>query len=84
MIETLKIVLAYYHAAYSSRQPNNDSAIGVLCLKLYEAKDLKNVEILGNMSDPYANIRLGGLSVAKSRVISANLNPYWNETFVGR
>ena len=57
-----------------------ESATAILCIKIYEAKELKNVEVLRN-SDPYTEIRVGGRPAAKTRVIDNNLNPYWNETF---
>ncbi len=57
-----------------------ETACGVLMIRVVEAKNLKNVEITG-MSDPYADIRIRGRSVAKTRVIENNLNPYWGETF---
>lgn len=58
-----------------------ESSIGVLMVRVYEAKELKNMDQLGGTSDPYVAIKLGGRLLAESQVIHNNLNPYWDESF---
>ncbi|KAF9436033.1 hypothetical protein BGZ76_004991 [Entomortierella beljakovae] len=56
------------------------AAAGVLQFTLYNAKDLKNSEIVG-IPDPYCKIRLGNRPpLAITDVQQDNLNPVWNET----
>ena len=55
--------------------------VGVLRVSIYEAKGLKNVDIAGSISDPSAEVYIGGQMVAKTRTIDNNLDPKWNETF---
>ncbi|KAJ3389188.1 hypothetical protein HDU84_009095 [Entophlyctis sp. JEL0112] len=56
-----------------------DAPAGVLKVTFHEAKNLKNVELAGT-SDPYVAVRLGGVVVGKSKVISSSLNPFWSQT----
>ncbi|KAF9977162.1 hypothetical protein BGZ73_006833 [Actinomortierella ambigua] len=57
------------------------AAIGVVQFTVYNAKDLKNTELVGN-SDPYMKIRLGNRpELAQTSVKQDTLNPVWNETF---
>ncbi|KAK3814034.1 MAG: C2 domain-containing protein [Benniella sp.] len=56
------------------------AAAGVVQFTIYEAKDLKNSEVLGN-SDPYIKIRLGNRSeLAQTSVKQNTQNPVWDET----
>ncbi|KAF9928845.1 hypothetical protein FBU30_002054, partial [Linnemannia zychae] len=56
------------------------AAAGVVQFTIYNAKDLKNTELVGN-SDPYVKIRLGNRpELATTAVKSDTLNPIWNET----
>ena len=55
--------------------------VGVLRVSIYEAKGLKNVDIAGSISDPSAEVYIGGQMLAKTRTIDNNLDPKWNETF---
>ncbi|KAJ3338957.1 hypothetical protein HDU93_008856 [Gonapodya sp. JEL0774] len=61
-----------------------DETVGVLAFSIFEARNLKNVDLLGGKSDPYARILLGSdshpIPGAKTRVVENNLNPAWNET----
>lgn len=59
-----------------------NAAVGVIQFTIYNAKDLKNVELVGN-SDPYVKIRLGNRpALASTAVQNDTLNPVWNETNV--
>ncbi|XP_035243270.1 uncharacterized protein LOC118210888 isoform X3 [Anguilla anguilla] len=55
---------------------------GVLRILLVEARDLiaKDKFLGKGKSDPYANIRVGGVAF-RSHVIEKNLNPTWNELY---
>ncbi|KAF9898534.1 hypothetical protein BX616_003900, partial [Lobosporangium transversale] len=56
------------------------AATGVVQFTIYNAKDLKNTELVGN-SDPYVKIRLGNRpELATTAVKEDTLNPVWNET----
>ncbi|ORZ17605.1 C2 domain-containing protein [Lobosporangium transversale] len=56
------------------------SAIGIVQFTIYNAKDLKNTELIGS-SDPYVKIRLGNRpDIASTAVQNNTLNPVWNET----
>ncbi|KAF9581003.1 hypothetical protein BGW38_002137, partial [Lunasporangiospora selenospora] len=56
------------------------AAAGVVQFTIYNAKDLKNTELVGN-SDPYIKIRLGNRpDLATTAVKQDTLNPVWNET----
>ncbi|KAG0205878.1 hypothetical protein BGX28_002568 [Mortierella sp. GBA30] len=56
------------------------AAAGVVQFTIYNAKDLKNLELVGN-SDPYVKIRLGNRpELAHTAVKEDTLNPVWNET----
>ncbi|KAG0049221.1 hypothetical protein BGZ83_005948 [Gryganskiella cystojenkinii] len=56
------------------------AAAGVVQFTIYNAKDLKNTELVGN-SDPYVKIRLGNRpELASTAVKEDTLNPVWNET----
>ncbi|GER33691.1 calcium-dependent lipid-binding family protein [Striga asiatica] len=56
--------------------------VGVLEVKLVQAKDLTNKDIIGK-SDPYAVLYVRPLRdrMKKSRTINNQLNPVWNEHF---
>ncbi|KAF9093700.1 hypothetical protein BGX27_001575 [Mortierella sp. AM989] len=57
-----------------------NAVIGVVQFTIYNAKDLKNVELVGN-SDPYVKLRLGNRpEIATTEVQEDTLNPVWNET----
>ena len=51
--------------------------MGIVMIKLVSAKKLINADIVG-VSDPYVIFRLGQQQM-KSKTISNNLNPIWNE-----
>ncbi|KAI3631409.1 hypothetical protein MIR68_010899 [Amoeboaphelidium protococcarum] len=57
-----------------------EQAIGILLIKVYEARGLKNMESFG-VSDPFAKVKIGGKEVARTKIIDNNLNPYFNESF---
>ncbi|KAI9363392.1 hypothetical protein DFJ73DRAFT_620407, partial [Zopfochytrium polystomum] len=59
---------------------NGNIVIGVLRITLYEARDLKNVELAG-VSDPYVVVSINGKSVCKTSVVNGSLNPFWGETY---
>lgn len=48
--------------------PPDATPVGILTITINEAKGLKNQEVIG-VSDPYASIVIGGVSVAKTRVV---------------
>ncbi|KAL5853520.1 hypothetical protein ACOSQ3_008638 [Xanthoceras sorbifolium] len=56
--------------------------VGILEVKLVQAKDLSNKDIIGK-SDPYAELYVRPLRdrIKKSKVINNELNPIWNEHF---
>ncbi|KAG0019486.1 hypothetical protein BGZ80_005755 [Entomortierella chlamydospora] len=57
-----------------------NAAIGIVQFTIYNAKDLKNLELVGN-SDPYVKLRLGNRpEIATTQVQEDTLNPVWNET----
>ncbi|CAG8554198.1 5902_t:CDS:10 [Paraglomus occultum] len=58
-----------------------ESAIGILKLVLYNARNIRNAEKFGT-SDPYVKFGIGPLrkELARTKVISNSLSPYWNET----
>lgn len=53
--------------------------VGILTLTVNEAKGLKNSELIG-VSDPYAAILIGGVTIASTKIIDNSLNPIWKET----
>jgi Ca2+-dependent lipid-binding protein len=55
---------------------------GTLDVKLVEARNLKNTDFIGK-SDPFAILFVRPIPsrMEKSKVISNNLNPIWNESF---
>ena len=53
---------------------------GRLTVTVLKASDLKNMEIIGK-SDPYVIMYVRPMFKVKTKVISNNLNPEWNETF---
>ncbi|KAF9377648.1 hypothetical protein CPB97_010032 [Podila verticillata] len=56
------------------------AAAGVVQFTIYNAKDLKNTELVGN-SDPYVKLRLGNRpELASTAVKQDTLNPVWDET----
>ncbi|KAF9136926.1 hypothetical protein BG015_002947 [Linnemannia schmuckeri] len=56
------------------------AAAGVVQFTIYNAKDLKNTELVGH-SDPYIKIRLGNRpEIASTQVQKNTLNPVFNET----
>ncbi|KAJ3193429.1 hypothetical protein HK101_004861 [Irineochytrium annulatum] len=59
---------------------DSDAPVGVLCIKVFEAKDLKNVELAG-VSDPYVKVTIAGQEVCRSKAVDGSLNPYWGETY---
>ncbi|KXS19531.1 hypothetical protein M427DRAFT_452561 [Gonapodya prolifera JEL478] len=60
-----------------------DETVGVLVFNIFEARRLKNVDVLGGKSDPYARILIGAnsqpIAGAKTQIIDNDLNPAWNE-----
>lgn len=56
--------------------------VGILEVKLVQAKDLTNKDIIGK-SDPYAVLYIRPLhdKMKKSKTINNDLNPIWNEHF---
>ena len=54
---------------------------GKLKVFVFGAKKLSNQEKLGQKSDPYCLIECGK-DAKKTKVVSSNLNPDWNEEFV--
>lgn len=55
--------------------------IGVIRFTLWEARDLRNVEMVtGGKSDPYIRILSGYQVRGRTEVIDNNLNPEWGET----
>ncbi|KAF9545503.1 hypothetical protein EC957_010919 [Mortierella hygrophila] len=56
------------------------AASGIIQFTIYNAKDIKNSELLGQ-SDPYIKIRLGNRpEIASTQVQKNTLNPVFNET----
>ena len=56
-----------------------DTPAGVLRIILYQAKDLKNVDLTGvTFSNPAVLINMGGEEVARTEVKSNTLEPEWN------
>jgi Ca2+-dependent lipid-binding protein len=56
----------------------NAPAIGVVRIMVWEARDLKNVEIVtGGKSDPYVRVKSGVQVRASTDVVDNNLNPEW-------
>ncbi|KAH7659653.1 Calcium-dependent lipid-binding transcriptional regulator plant protein [Dioscorea alata] len=53
---------------------------GRLTVTVVKASDLKNMEIIGK-SDPYVIMYVRPMFKVKTKVISNNLNPEWNEKF---
>ncbi|KAJ3693407.1 hypothetical protein LUZ60_008887 [Juncus effusus] len=56
--------------------------VGVLDVKLVQARDLKNKDLIGK-SDPFAVLYIRPLSnrTKKSKTINNDLNPIWNESY---
>jgi len=52
----------------------------VLCLKVIACRDLEAMDISGS-SDPYVRIQIGNTINEKTRTVSANLNPDFDEDF---
>ncbi|KAJ3217090.1 hypothetical protein HK099_005603 [Clydaea vesicula] len=62
--------------------PIVDKPIGVLKLIIYQAKDLKNRENIGQ-SDPYTKFILGDKVLGRTKAVHNNLNPKWgSEHFI--
>ncbi|RHZ44602.1 hypothetical protein Glove_718g62 [Diversispora epigaea] len=58
-----------------------ETAKGVLKIKIYGAKELRNTERFGT-SDPYCKLTiLGTKELARTKVVNDTLTPIWNETF---
>lgn len=58
-----------------------DQAVGVVAITLHGAHGLKNTDKLGGSMDPYAVLSLNKRQeLARTKVISDNSNPRWNET----
>ncbi|CEG70147.1 hypothetical protein RMATCC62417_06095 [Rhizopus microsporus] len=59
----------------------NKPAIGVIRFTIWEARDLRNVELVTNgKSDPYVRILSGFQVRDRTEVVDNNLNPEWGET----
>jgi len=57
-----------------------DTAIGVLQLTIFNAKGLKNPELIGS-TDPFIRVSVGGRAeLARTEVASNTDSPHWNET----
>ncbi|KAJ3140842.1 hypothetical protein HK100_008858 [Physocladia obscura] len=56
-----------------------DLPVGILKITIHEAKHLKNMELAGT-SDPYVAVRIGGVVVGKSKIVTSNLHPFWGHT----
>ncbi|VBB77571.1 Conserved hypothetical protein [Yarrowia lipolytica] len=52
--------------------------IGVLRFHIIKATDLRNLETVGKV-DPYVRILVGGYARCRTRTITANLDPVWDE-----
>ncbi|KAJ8258978.1 hypothetical protein COCON_G00179900 [Conger conger] len=80
--------LAHSHPYSQPEQTSPDPSFateGVLRIHLVEAQNLIAKDkfmggIVKGKSDPYVNIRVGGLAF-RSRAIEKNLNPTWNELY---
>ncbi|KAG4097946.1 hypothetical protein H8356DRAFT_940322 [Neocallimastix lanati (nom. inval.)] len=59
---------------------SHDDPTGVLKINLMEGRGLKNIGKLGNTSDPYLRMNLGGNEIARTKNVENDLNPFWNET----
>ncbi|KAJ1548185.1 hypothetical protein HK405_004027, partial [Cladochytrium tenue] len=59
---------------------DDESVAGLLRITIYEARDLKNVELAG-VSDPFAVVKIGGKEVARTSVVDGSLHPFWGETY---
>jgi len=59
---------------------SHDDPTGVLKINLMEGRGLKNIGKLGNTSDPYLKMNLGGNEIARTKNVENDLNPFWNET----
>lgn len=58
-----------------------DSAIGVVAVTVYYAKDLRGTEAIGNTIDPYIKFSFNEREeMARSDIKSDTRNPTWNET----
>lgn len=52
--------------------------IGVLRFHIIKANDLRNLETVGKV-DPYVRVLVGGYARCRTRTITANLDPVWDE-----
>jgi len=59
---------------------SHDDPAGILKINLMEGRGLKNIGKLGNTSDPYLKLNLGGNEIARTKDIENDLNPFWNES----
>ncbi|KIW09267.1 uncharacterized protein PV09_00189 [Verruconis gallopava] len=58
-----------------------DQAIGVLQIHFHGAQGLRNPDPLAGTPDPYATVQISGRQeLARTKTISGNANPRWNET----
>ena len=58
-----------------------DQAVGVLAITLYSAQGLKNPDKFSGTPDPYTSLSFNnGVEIARTKTISENANPKWNET----
>lgn len=58
-----------------------DSAVGVLAVTVYNAHGLKGSDAIGNTVDPYVEFSINSREkLARTKTISNNKNPAWNET----
>ncbi|KAI8090290.1 C2 domain-containing protein [Gilbertella persicaria] len=65
---------------FVSAQGFNKPPIGVVRFTFWEARDLRNVEIVTNgKSDPYVRVLSGHQIRGRTQVVDNNLNPEWGE-----
>lgn len=58
-----------------------DAAIGVLAVTLYNGRNLRGSDAIGNTVDPYVKLILGSQGeLARTSIKSDTSNPRWNET----
>lgn len=83
----LRITFTYTPVSLDHLPPSLDKsgvsftpAIGVLRLKVVEARGLINQEVTG-MSDPYVNVMYAGALRARTHTIDSSLSPVWHEVF---
>ncbi|KAJ3383272.1 hypothetical protein HDU80_001291, partial [Chytriomyces hyalinus] len=77
----LRLTLRWFPLKPQTSIQQLDLPAGMARIKVLKALNLKNIEIGGGKSDPFARISIGDIIVGETQVLQNSLDPIWNETF---